>query len=699
MKSWLEQKEHLSTVIAATLIVLLGGLVYANSFQGQLLLDDNPSIIMNEKIRQDWSLWSVLSSSPRPLLYLTFAINYSLGGLKVFGYHVFNLAVHLIAGLALYGVFRRSFTSPLLASFPMPRAWALSIIATLFWLIHPLQVGSVTYVFQRAEAMMGMFYLLTIYSAGRFFAGGPYRTFWAAGAVAACFLGMTCKPVMVTAPLLVLIYDRIFWARSWARIEQERKKFYWALFSSWILLVWLVSNPQESLGSVGWGVEGMSSFRYALNQPSVILHYLRLVIWPHPLILDYSWPAADKIVNLLPAINGVGVLLAVTIWSVRRFPALGFLGFWFFLILIPSSSFIPLADLAFTHRLYLPLAGVIMLIVVGVDALLRRVFPNREERLLQGLIILVGVLGVFSYLTIQRNALFHNTVDLWTEEIRYRPDNARARYNLGLAYFEQGNKTEAMKYYLQAAALRPDYAKAHNNLGNLFYEQGDKVQAVAHYRAALALNPLYTEAHNNYGVILMEAGNFAEAEWHLKEVIRLNPGFTETVRNLGNLYYLSGDKKRAQEQYLLVLKSQPGNLYTRASLADIYAGEERFAEARRQYEEILLFQPNNPTVHNALGLILLKLQERPAAVYHFQEALRLDPQYAEARTHLLSALAAEKNTLDLRLRPVWPPPRLSPAKDPVFAPSVEPPSQSIYPASAPDKSPKKKRTKKETAMP
>ena len=637
MVSWWKEKKLILTGLAACILVVWTVLVYANSFSGVLLLDDQPGIELNPQIQQG-SLADILLSSPRPLLQLSFALNYRLGGTRVFGYHLFNLVVHVLAGLLLFGLICRTFRSPLLRQYSTVRALLVAFFSALFWLIHPLQTESVTYIFQRSEALMGMFYLLTLFSASYFFDSRRQGKIWAGVAVVACFLGMGCKPVMVTAPLMVLLYDRVFWTRNWRDLVR-RRKFYWALFSSWILLVMLVSNPQESLGSVGWGVAGMSPGKYALNQPAVILHYLRLIFWPHPLILDYSWEPARNALALLPAINVLLVLLALVAWAWKRYPAFGFLGCWFSLILSPSSGFIPLADLAFEHRLYLPLAGIVLLLVVAGEASLRRMFPDKNERIVQGLIIVVGIAVVLSYLTVQRNASFRDPVALWAEVVRLHPDNARATYNLGLAYFGKGNRPEALKYYLQSVSLRPDYFKAHNNLGNLFYEKGDKATAARYYRAALELNPLYFEAHNNYGVVLMEAGNFPEAKWHLEEALRLNPRFPDTWRNLGNLHYLSGEKSAAKKYYLRVLDYQPGNLYVRGILGEIYWSEGNWEEARRQFAEIVLFQPDNPAAHNNLGGVLLKQGDVKAAIVHFQEALRLAPDYAGARQNLQSVLA------------------------------------------------------------
>jgi hypothetical protein len=194
--------------------------------------------------------------------------------------------------------------------------------------------------------------------------------------VAACALGMGTKAVMVTAPLLVLIYDRVFLSDSLAAVFRRRGALYAGLFGTLLILgatgiAGIVLNPARSTDlTLGIGYAGSTPLEYALTQPGVILHYLRLTLWPHPLCLDYAWPLAKSARAIVPPVLIVGALLAATIASFRRWPALGFAGAWFFIVLAPTSSVIPVADVAFEHRMYLPLAGVIAVVAAAFTRLL-----------------------------------------------------------------------------------------------------------------------------------------------------------------------------------------------------------------------------------------------------------------------------------------------------------------------------------------
>jgi hypothetical protein len=322
---------------APWLIALAGLAAYANSLTGVFVLDDQRWIVESSPLRQLWP-----PSSSRPLVHLTLALNYAWSGLAPWSYHIVNLVIHVLAGLTLYGLARRT-----LPHEPAESAAGLAASVALLWLVHPIQTESVTYVIQRAESLMGLFYLLTLYCAAR----GPG---WEAGAVLACLAGMLTKPTMVTAPLAVVVCDHAFWGR-------HRWKFYAALAATWLALAWaLRAGAGDWERSAGYGFQAVSALDYAMSQPAVIMHYLRLMVWPHPLCLDYAWPVGVS----WPATVAVAVALAATGWSLWRRPAAGAVAALFWLTLAPSSSFIPINDLAFEHRMYLPSAAV----MAGNDA-------------------------------------------------------------------------------------------------------------------------------------------------------------------------------------------------------------------------------------------------------------------------------------------------------------------------------------------
>ncbi|MBU0717502.1 MAG: glycosyltransferase family 39 protein, partial [Planctomycetes bacterium] len=326
------------------ILVAAGVLAYANSFPGDFVFDDGKHIVENERIRRIWPPGELLSCR-RPVVELSLAFNYAISGLRPWSYHAFNLAVHLVAGLTLYGIVRRTLErTPLLCSaakaagnspeHQIPRGlkpaarhtktgnapacqlptsptsvsarW-LALVVALIWLVHPLQTQSVTYLIQRGESLMGMFYLLSLYGLIR--GEGSTRTVvWYLLTVCACALGMVSKAVMVSAPLMILIYDRVFLSPTLRQALRRRWGFYVGLASTWGLL-WVcgvapaVLSASHPHATVGFSARDMSWFDYALTQPEVILHYLRLSFWPASLCLDYAWPVVESARSAIPAIT------------------------------------------------------------------------------------------------------------------------------------------------------------------------------------------------------------------------------------------------------------------------------------------------------------------------------------------------------------------------------------------------------------
>src|SRR5262245_30764340 len=284
-------------VLPALLIVLAGITVYSNTFAVPFLFDDEPAIVINPKIRSVWPTVA-MQGSVRGVAIYTFALNYMLHGLDARGYHVLNLAIHIAAVLCLYGIVRRTLIR--VGGEYSKCAEPLALAIALIWVVHPLQTQAVTYIVQRLESLMGLAYLATVYCFIR--ALDSKRAWaWYLGSVVACALGMGCKEVIVSAPLIVLWYDRAFVANSWRQIAAERKYYYVALAASWGVLAGLIAWNRAGFSSAVIVVEGLNPWIYLMSQASVIVHYLRLSIWPSGQCFDYAWPATRTLGDALPA--------------------------------------------------------------------------------------------------------------------------------------------------------------------------------------------------------------------------------------------------------------------------------------------------------------------------------------------------------------------------------------------------------------
>ncbi|HEY2573126.1 MAG TPA: tetratricopeptide repeat protein, partial [Verrucomicrobiaceae bacterium] len=521
-------------LLFAALIVLAGFAAYANSFHGDFVLDDLVAIQGNPTIRQLLPLHDVLfpardvvgegnTVEGRPLLNLSFALNYVMGGLDVRGYHAVNLAIHLLAALLLFGIVRRTLLRPAFHQHAGHAASWLALAVALIWAVHPLQTESVTYVVQRAESLMGLFYLLTMYLAIRSFESSA--TFlWRAGAVISCVLGMATKEVMATAPWLVLLYDVVFVAGSLRVAWRERWRFYACLMIlGWATLAaLLLAAGGSNLGNMKALAEQLSGHEGALKrgheihwleyfrmQLWAVARYVRLCFWPSPLVLYYGKDMAKSFWSVLPSALFVALLLAGAIASWRRRRWIGFAAAWFFLILAPTSSVVPLSGQTVAeHRMYLPLAAVISLVVIGSFLLWQRLVkpadtPPGNQRgkplPMAGFVILSVLLLALGGLTIARNAVYRTDLSIWRDTVKKWPTNPVAHNNLAEVLLQKGALEEAKTHCEAALKLDPDYAEAQNNLGAAQLHLGDPREAAVHFQNAIEIKPDYPAAYNNLG--------------------------------------------------------------------------------------------------------------------------------------------------------------------------------------------------------
>ncbi|HUI06154.1 MAG TPA: tetratricopeptide repeat protein [Verrucomicrobiae bacterium] len=667
-------------------VVAAGLLAYHNSFTGAFLHDDVESILDNPTIRCLWPIWQPLSPphrhgltvDGRPLINLSLAINYALGGYHVWGYHALNLAVHILAGLTLFGIVRRTLPQPALCEQFGGAANELALATAVLWTVHPLQTEAVTFVIQRAESIMGLFYLLTLYcfirgvelepmQNGKWIRGDgswrPRTRLWYGLSVAACALGMASKEVMVSAPAIVLLYDRAFLSESFQEAWRRRWRLYLALAGTWILLGSLVVSGQLPATLTIARRIHLTWWQYLATQPKVILHYLRLSVWPHPLGFDfYGWPIARTWEQTLPPAVVVVILLGATVWAWKRHRAWGFVGAWFFLILAPSSSFLPLHEVIYEHRMYLPLAAVVSAVVLGLYAVTGR-------RSFAALVAVAVGLGCLTWrrnwdyrsdITISADAVarlpndarahynlgfalqqagrLQEAIDQCQQALRIMPDMSEAHYTLGVALTELGRPQDAIEHYEQALRIKPDYAEAHNNLGIALAKLGRVPEAIEHYEQALRIRPNDPVVLCNLGVALTGAGRTQEAITHLEQALRIRPDDADAHYNIAAALLQEGKPQGAIEHYEQALRIRPGFVEAHYNLAVTLIRLGRVQEAIGHYEQVVRVNPNFAEAHNNLGIALAQVGRTQEAIQQWEQALRIKPDYAEAHSNLGFAL-------------------------------------------------------------
>ena len=610
--------------------------VYSRTFFVPLLLDDKPSIADNLSIHRLWPLWPALTPpndagvGGRPLLNLSYAVNYAFGGNAVFGYHLVNLIIHVLAGWTLFALVRRTLRRPILAERFSPVATSLALAVRALWTWHPVQTESVTYLSQRAESLMGLFYLLTLYC----FVRGEEADNktgcrgWFSLSTLACLAGVATKEVMVTAPLMVFLYDRTFIAGGFRDAWRRHWPLYLALAATWIPLGFLMTGLHAR--GVGLG-EGVAWWAYGLTECRVMVKYLLLAFWPHPLIFDYGMFAATPLTELWPYVVVLTSLLTFVIVALRRWPAAGFAACWYFLILAPTSSIIPVAGQPMAeNRLYLPLAGVMAFAVLGAFALAGR----------WSLPIFAVVAAGLGLASDQRNQDYRSEQGLWSDTVAKRPNNERAHVNLGDAWSKTpGRLDDAIAQYEEALRLKPDYADAHNNLGLVWSQLPGRLNgAIVQYEEALRLRPDYAETHNNLGNAWSQLpGRLDDAIAQYEEALRLQPDYAGAHNNLGGaLAQMPGRLHDAIDQFEEALRLQPDYAGAHNNLGLAWSQMPgRLNDAIDQFEEALRLQPDYAGAHNNLGLAWSQMPGRlDDAVAQFEAALRLQPEDAEAHNNL-----------------------------------------------------------------
>ncbi|MBI5766601.1 MAG: tetratricopeptide repeat protein [Verrucomicrobia bacterium] len=621
---------------AGGLLVLIAVIAYRNSFSGPFVYDDVPAIVENPTIRKLWPLWEVLAPpsdsgvtvNGRPVVNLSLALNYAAGGTAVRGYHAVNLCIHGLAGLVLFGLVRRTLLSRGVPAWLRNSALPVAASSAALWMAHPLQTESVTYVIQRAESLVGLFYLATLY----FFVRGassPGRAGWHVACVAACLSGMGSKEVMASAPVLVLLLDRAFVSGSFLRAWREHRCLYVALGCTWLVLLILVLNTGNRGGTAGFGAGGMAWWAYAFMQCRAIVHYLWLAIWPNELVFDYGIDVETNFLAIWPQFIAITGLVGGVCYTAVRHPRLGFPLMFFLAVLAPSSSIIPIAtETMAEHRMYLPLAAVAVVFCVTL-----RTLTARRPLALTALM----VLGLAT-MTARRNRDYQDELVLWTDTARKAPGNSRAHNNVGEILFRRDRPAEAVACFQEAIRLLPNYVDAINNLGNVLTQTGRAAEALPLFERALKLKPNYAETLTNYGNALFELGDENQAAALFEQAIKLKPGFASPKNNLGVILAKRGRAAEAIVLYQDALRLKPDYADAHYNFGNALAESGKTEAAIQHFKEALRLKPKYPEVLNNLGKAVYLLDRFPEAIAHYETALAQRPDFADAHNNYAAAL-------------------------------------------------------------
>jgi protein O-mannosyl-transferase len=626
-KPWIPESNLAAAITLSALLLL----AYHNSFHGPFVLDDGPAILENSSIRNLWQLGDVLmpdleggvTTKGRPILNFSFAVDYALNGYAVFGYHVVNLLIHFIAGLTLFGIIRRTFQQKITSTRYGADAFGLALVASALWTLHPLQTAAVTYIVQRGESLTGLFYLTTLYAFIRA-RGSKHPRLWFAGSILSCLAGMGTKEVMVSAPIMVLLYDRTFIAGTLSKALRQNWRYYTVLASTWLLLAALILGVSGRGSTAGFETT-VTPWHYLLTQCWAVIHYLRLVFLPVPLVFDYGFGIVDGLSVVWWQASVMLILAGGTAIALWKQPILGFVGFWFLAILAPSSSFVPIASQTIAeHRMYLPLIAPVLLLVCVLH----------YYTILWAKPILWLLAVTCTSLTIARNGDYISELSIWQDTVAKRPDNARAHLNYGRAKLQRGQITEAITAFKAATKIAPRFYEPHYNRGLALSQLGHQLEAIEQFQTALRIKPDLAEAYLNIANIMFEMERLSEAGRYYESAISLKPNLAATRSSYGNYLIHEGRPRDALKQCEIAIQLDPNltDAYLNAAAACIMINN--LPAAVSHYLTVLKKNTNLQEARNNLANVYLELGQFSEAIEQYQAALDTDPNMIEARRNL-----------------------------------------------------------------
>lgn len=582
------------------LIVLVGLLVYANTFSVPFQFDDDAYVVNNPAIRdfstflspRDVAGGSSLTPTGIPpalrfafmtriLGYVSLAINFHLGGLNVTGYHMVNLLLHILNACLLYGILSHTFRGVTFSRTEREdqSTVVLPLVAALLFLCHPIQTHAVTYISSRFLLMASFFSLLSLASYIRFRTAdaGRGRIALLALSVLSAALGMMCKEFTFTLPFLIALYEFSF-LRGGLR-ERLLSLAPLALTLPVIpLLVFIQQGNVTALDSTMRTITAADSSQisrldYLLTQFRVIVMYLRLLFFPAGQNIDHDITVQHSLTSL-PVLASFLLLLTLLAWagwrlfrSMRNAEAtatriIPFGIIWFFVALSVESSFIPLGELQAEYRLYLPSVGIIMAVTAIGAAVSRRYSPDRKAFNAVAITLIVTLCAA----TVLRNRVWRSEITLWQDAASKSPAKVRPHQNLALYYSMQGQLDLARKELQQALAIDPRNYELHNNLGIVYKQLGDFNSAIQEYQIVLKLEPGDAMAHYNLGNIYLAQGNLDAAIREYQACAAIIPDYDEVHNNLGIALDRIGRIAEASEEFKKAVSLNPQNVNARNNL-------------------------------------------------------------------------------------------------------------------------------------
>ncbi|MFH2219350.1 MAG: tetratricopeptide repeat protein [Pseudomonadota bacterium] len=571
-----ESRKYAFTFI--TLFVFLT-VIYANSFHCGWFFDDHPNIVENTNVHiESLSLKNIVKTFYvkdfehkgviRPLSYLTFALNYYVGGFDVFGYHVVNFTIHYIAAIFLFLFIYNALQLPILNARYENTAYSVALLSAFFWATHPLQITAVTYIVQRMASMAGMFYIMAMYfylKARVANKTGKQTAFFALCGISA-ILSFASKENAAMLPVSLYVFD-LFLIQG---LTGENVKKNFKIFILPLLIVLLLGYLYVDLSTIfdDYKYRPFTLIERLLTEPRVILFYVSLILYPTSsrLMLLHDTEISRSLLTpwtTFPAIFGILFIIGTALFISRKRPLIAYCILFFFINHVIEGSIIPL-ELIYEHTNYTPS----MLLFVPVAMIWVYVIDYFSyNRLLQSMVtfVVIVLISAQGHTTYLRNDIFKDGISLWEDNTKKAGLLPRTHHGLGAALLSSGFDTEGIAEHEKALKIEAgdkihNRYRTHFNLGTYYFYHNEYDKAYEYLSATLRDMPDYPRANNFMAMIMISRNELEDAEKFSIKAIRTAPGNAEFYRTLSLILLKKGDTENGIKEAIKAMMIK-GNEY------------------------------------------------------------------------------------------------------------------------------------------
>jgi protein O-mannosyl-transferase len=632
-----DNKKNYFNPIATIIIVLLGSIVYSNSFNCAFQFDDLPNIVNNpalHSLKDVHAWWNFVPT--RPLGNLTFVLNYHFNQLDVRYYHFVNLLIHLINACLIAWFTLLIFSSPSMKGHKIIEYKKyLALFTALLFVSHPLATQSVTYIVQRLASMAAMFYFFSIilYMKARLSDKGIITKYLLyCGCLISGLLGILTKENAYTLPFAILMVEFFFLRKKKLSIDLKDYRLYLFIagFIGIIVIILLKFSLKifNSIPPEQGNTFTVTAFSYLLTQFSVMLKYIQLLILPINQNLDYDYAISTgffEIRTLFSFIILLGlIILAIFLYKKHRMISFGI--FWFFLTLSVEASFIPIPNLIFEHRTYLPSFGFFLILSSVIYILLWKKYKYLAVSIL--IIIIISN----SFMTYERNKIWKDDLSLWSDVVSKSPNKARPIVNLALAYANRGQINVALTDNSKAIKVSPNYSLAYYNRGLNYKELGKWDKSIADLSKAIQIDPKYVDAYFNRGVVYGSLGKWDKAIADYSMGIKIDPKNADLYSSRGIAYGNMGQWDKSIAEYSRAIEIELLNADAYSNRGAAYSNLGQWDKAIIDFTKAIEINPKHDAAYQNRGFAYSMLGQWDKTIYDYSKVLEIDPNNNDVYT-------------------------------------------------------------------